>query len=236
VALGVCCWSIRKAIRRRSSRADTGRGGLLGRRGRDIEGHNAGSGINLSCQRAIDFGASLAIGLLIGLVAGAVLASGVLVEVTKALSAAAVYTIESLANNSVHLPLSEWQTIAGVFGLVGAGAEIPWSWVVIATAFSTPGLPEGISNAIAEDGAASMVLAMISLVFGVLAIHVGSPIILLFAFVLATLSLFAVAANYFHYKSELSSASFYVGLVDLGLSGCAMAGAGADLTIRVLEM
>ena len=157
-----------------------------------------------------------------------------MISAASTLRASAVFSIENLANRSVSLPTTERATLAGVFGLIAAGGEVPYSWYVLARALTINGAP--VSDLFGE-AAAITAIALIAIFFGALAVASGGPILLLFAFVLADLSLAAVSVHYFANSFLQGDPGLrQLAYVDVGLSACALAGSLADFGGSVAKL
>jgi hypothetical protein len=183
--------------------------------------------VALTLLTPLDFGPSFLIGIVIGLIAGAILSLGVVAHAAGSLTAAAVFSLEKLVNSSLVLPVSEWATIAGIVGLVAAGSDIPFSWYVLAQAFKLSG---GVQ--LAGDAAAVMATSMIAVFFGAIAVATENGILLLFAFALSALALTAVATHFFGSIMDDFPSIKNLGLIDLGLAGSALVGSAIDLGIN----
>ena len=183
--------------------------------------------IALTILTPLDIGPSFLVGILIGLVAGAVLTSSVVDRSLASLSSQSVQTLGGLINPLLDAPSSEWATIAAVVGLIGAGSEVPYSWYVLAQAYKVPGAPD-----IAADAAATMIVALASIFIGVLAVHAAAHTLLLFAFILACLALAAVSVHFFGtILRDLPSIST-LGWIDFGLAATAFFGSAIDLGLN----
>ena len=188
--------------------------------------------IGLALLTPIDIGPSFLIGILVGLIAGAIESSGVVSGAVATLGASAVFAMENLVNASIRLPVSEWATIAGVVGLVAAGSEIPWSWYLISQAFK---LPNGVG--IASDAVVVMVVAMLAILIGITAVASHNPILILFAFVMAMISLAAVTVHFLISVASMGNPVLTdIGYVDVGLSIAGAAGSAADLGINIANL
>jgi hypothetical protein len=188
--------------------------------------------IALTLLMPFDVGPAFVIGIILGLIAGALVEGGVILSDAAALSASAVRYIESVVNSTSVLPAKEWGAIAGIVGLVGAGGEIPWSWVVMAQAFKVEGGP-----AVAGDGAAVMAVAILALVVGLVAVASASAILLLFAFVLSTLALASVTVHFLENIVVLDDPALTdLGRIDVGLSIAGMVGSAGDLALNYAEL
>ena len=182
--------------------------------------------IALTLLTPFDLGPSFVIGMVIGLIAGALLSSGFVISAASTLSSSAVFAIENLANRTVDLPVSEWATLAGVLGIVAAGAEVPFSWYLLSQALNFKNAP---ADELFSDAAAITAIALAAIFIGALAVPSGDSILLLFSFVLATLSLAAISIHYFTNDFIQSNPGLrQLAYVDVGLSAGAMAGSLAD--------
>lgn len=183
--------------------------------------------IALTLLTPLDLGPSFVIGIVIGLIAGALLSRGFVTSLASTLSSSAVFSIENLANRTVTLPVTEWATLAGVLGLVAAGAEVPYSWYVLSQALNIKNAP---ADELFGDAAAITAIALTAIFIGALAIPSGDSILLVLAFVLATLALAGVSIHYFTNEFIQTNPGLkQLAFVDVGLSAGAMAGSLADL-------
>ena len=184
--------------------------------------------VALSLLTPFDLGPSFVVGLVVGLIAGAALSSIASLKSAAQLSSSAVSAIEGVVNPVKSFPTTEWGTLAGVFGLLTAGEEVPWSWYVL-------------SQAVLADPPASiymsatwvMALALTALVIGVIAVSSASAVLLLLAFVMACAALAGVTYHFLTQVAALEIPSLtQLGWVDVGLSVSAMLGSAVDLGVN----
>ncbi|HTT14564.1 MAG TPA: hypothetical protein VMG81_02130 [Thermoplasmata archaeon] len=185
--------------------------------------------VALTLLTPFDLGPAILVGTVIGLVAGAALASFGSLSAAAQLSSSAVDAIESLVNPIKSLPSTEWATISGVFGLLAAGEEVPWSWYVLSQALLAKPTGDFYTGAVAV-----MSLAVLALIIGLIAVASASAILLLVAFVLSCIALFGVSVNYFGSNSPLTDVPSVrlLGEADVGLSASAMLGSMIDVGIN----
>jgi hypothetical protein len=175
-----------------------------------------------------DFGPSFVVGIVIGLIAGAVVASLGPLSAAAQLSSSAVGAIQSIVNPIKSFPSTEWGTLAGVFGLLTAGEEIPWSWYVLSQALLA-NAPESIWT----SAGYAMAAALTALVIGMVAIASASAILILLAFVVACITLAAVTIHFLTQVAKLDVPSLtQLGWIDVGLSASATFGAATDLGVN----
>ncbi len=184
--------------------------------------------VALSMLTPFDVGPSFVVDVVIGLIAGATIASIGALSGAAQLSSSAVNAIETLVNPIKSFPSTEWGTLGGVIGLLATGDEIPWSWLVLSQALlATPPVSIWTSSGY------TMAAALTALVIGVVAVATASPILLLFSFVMACVALFAVT---FHFLTQVQKLNVppltQLGWVDVGLSVSAIAGSAADLGLN----
>jgi len=188
--------------------------------------------IALSLLTPFDLGPSFAVGIVIGLIAGAVLASIGSLSGAAQLSGSAVDAIENLVNPIKSFPSTEWGTLAGVFGLLAAGEEVPWSWYVLSQAVVAQS-----SDTIFTAAAWVMALALTALVIGAIAVASANGILLLLAFVMSCVALFGVTYHFLTQVAKLDIPPLtQLGWVDVGLSASAMFGSATDLGINLSQL
>ncbi len=184
--------------------------------------------IVLSVVTTLDLGPSFILGAVIGLVAGAALASIGSLDGASEISSSAVDALASAVNPIKSFPSTEWGTLAGVLGLLAAGEEIPWSWYVMSQAvLAQP------PTSIWTSASYVMALSAVALIIGLIAVAHASPELLLLAFVMACVALAGVT---YHFLTQLVTlevpALRQLGWVDVGLSASAMLGSAGDLGIH----
>jgi hypothetical protein len=188
--------------------------------------------IALTLLSPMDLGPSFFVGLVLGLVAGAVFASGFWNNGISTFGERTVFALENLANDSTVLPVSEWATVAGIIGLAAAGTEAPWSIYMMAQVFKTPG-----TVGLGADAAAVLAIDLIAIVCGATADARGITVLAVFAFTMAFLALVGVTIHFFSNVAALEDKALTnLGLVDVALSVCAMAGAGAYAGLDIGRM
>ena len=189
--------------------------------------------VALTLLLPFDLGASFMVGLLLGLIVGVVLSA--LPSLSSGLAgfqASTVYDLEGIvntteANSTVKNPVN-WETIAGVFGLVAATGNVPVALALQSRIFATS---PGVSNQLAIPTLA-FVMDLVAIVIGTIAlIHSSIPVLIL----ALAIGIVAAAVTLLHFVrlpvSQGLTSLKTLAYVDLGLSFAAVGSSAIALGI-----
>ena len=187
--------------------------------------------IGLTLATPLDLGPSFLVGILLSLVVGAALSYAPVVQGAEDLSSAAVYAIEKLIEgipgNAGTIDKANWEVVAEVIGLVAAGAEVPYSWFLLAQEWK---VNQGADPSLV---ALSMAIAFVAIVVGLIAVAQASTLTLLLVFTLAMMTLAVLTLHFFHSAAANVPSLKGLGLIDVLIGASGAVAAAVALGIKV---